>query len=310
MSRRSDLLIKAIRKYTENEEFGTLEGIDDSEFLQALNDAQNRLHSLIVDKHSKAFLKVAEPIAVLPGIREYELPIDTYIDNKVYMVEYSETGLEEDYFPLDLESEHHKITDDGCPTYYHSRMGKIILSPIPQTAGKARITYTKRVTQVDTRRGRVLSATLDNNAKTITSLVLDTIDPSTPLDSDALNECDYICIVDKRGKTKMRNIPIDAVSSGTGTVTLDAHVFETGETIDIGDYVVCGEDTSTHPIDLPRSVERYLISYGKWYILKRDSSVDYAEAQTELLEMENDIVNSFAEAEQDIIRIPDIGDCW
>lgn len=309
MSKRVDKLITQIRNFTENSEFGDNEGIKDTEFLQALNDAVNRLQSLIVTKHSKAFLKEVV-IPVLPLQREYALPMDAFMGSKVYNVEYSEDGTEDDYYKLKKTSLHLKSTQDSTPCEYYTMNEKVVLNPIPDASASMRVTYTKRAANLDIRRGIVEIAVLDNSANTITTLQLDVSSATTVLDSDELNNCDYICVVDKRGQMKMRNIPISSVNSASGLVTLDSHVFEEGETIEVGDYVVCGEDTSTHPIDFPRTVERYLISYGKWYILKRDSSADYQEAQAELLAIEDDIVGSYADEDLDITLIPDIGSNW
>ena len=309
MSKRVDKLITQIRNFTENSEFGDNEGISDSEFLQALNDAVNRLQSLIVSKHSKAFLKETV-IPVLPLVRSYQMPIDAFLGSKVYNVELSETGNEDDYFKLKKTSLHLKSTQDSMPCEYYTMDEKIVLNPIPDTASSMRVTYTKRAANLDKRRGIVEIAVLDSLTNSISNLQLDVSSATTVLDSDELNACDYICVVDKRGAMKMRNIPISSVNSASGVVTIDSFTFEEGETINVGDYVVCGEDTSTHPIDFPRTVERYLISYGKWYILKRDSSADYAEAQAELLAIEDDIVGSYSDEDLDITLIPDLGGCW
>jgi len=51
-------------------------------------------------------------------------------------------------------------------------------------------------------------------------------------------------------------------------------------------------------------VERYLIAYASWKILKRDSSIDSQEAMGELAQMESDIIEAYADVEDDITEIP------
>ena len=100
----------------------------------------------------------------------------------------------------------------------------------------------------------------------------------------------------------MKNIPLSTVVD-VNSLTLGSHTAEEGESISVGDYVVGGKDTTTHS-ELPRNVERYLIAYCAWKILKRDSSVDSQEAVQELLQMENDIVESYAVISDDVQYIP------
>ena len=97
---------------------------------------------------------------------------------------------------------------------------------------------------------------------------------------------------------------IDSSVSYAATLTPDStHTYESGETIAVGDYVVSGAYTSTHP-ELGEEVERYLQSYAVWKVLKRDSSVDSTEAIQELGEIEADILASYADLGDDIQEIP------
>jgi len=306
MPKRVDKLIKSIRMFTENEESGLFEGLQDEEFLQAINDALHRLQSIIIAKHNRTFLKEIT-MDVIPNQREYEMPPDAFLGSKVFNVEYSEDGIEEDFYKLDKTSIHLKSNQGSTPYGYFTRDEKIILSPIPDTAAKLRIAYQKRIDELDIRRGVVQGAVLSSTDRTVTTLILDVANAITVLDADEIEDADYICIVDRRGRIKMRNIPVNSIDTSTGIVTIEAgFIYNEGETITSGDFIVCGMDTTTHPLEFPRTVIRYIITYGKWYILRRDSSVDFAETQAELLEMERDILDSYAEDDQDIIYIPHI----
>ncbi len=308
-TRRIDLLISQARRATENEEFSDTTGIDDAEFIQYFNDAQHRLQAVITALHPTIFVKEGTIVAS-PRVEAYDLPEDVYLNNKITLVEYTDVS-PNDYYKLGASTLQNRDSSFyGTPCKYIRRSGQILLSPIPQSTGTIRINYAYKIRELDKRRGVVSTVTLNSVDSTITSLVLDT-GGNPPIDSTSLSEHDYICVVDKNGNIKMKNIPVDTVDTATGAVTISSgFTYSSGETISAGDYIVGGQNTSTHS-ELPRSVERYLLSYASFKIFKRDSSVDSSEAQAELLAMEDDIVNSYAHVSDDVTLIPDInGDDW
>lgn len=292
-------LISQIRKQTENDNSNAIE---DSEILQYLNDAQERIHAVVTAKHPRVF--TAEKVYdIVAGQGAYDLPVNSFLDNKVLNVEYSYTGNTDDYYPLEPITLKERTNYQGYPVNYIRKSGQIILDPIPDQGGKIRVNYVKRIPHLDLRRGQVDIATLDSSTSSITALTLDT-SASVVIDSNAFEDVEHVCVVDRYGNFKMRNIPVTSVDSSTGAVSVEAgFTYDSGETIANGDYIVIGEDTSTHS-QLPRNCERYLIAYGSWKLLKRDSSVDYAEQQQELLGMEDDIINSFSDVDEDFTRIP------
>lgn len=293
--RRVDRLIDQVRRQTENQDFSDTTGIDTVEFLQYMNDAQHRLQGLILQQHPSLFQKEST-IDIVANTETYTIPADAFLFNKIVQVEYSPTGREEDYYPLQLISLKNRNSGiNGHPLFYIRKSGQILLNPIPQTSvANIRLTYIKRIDNLDIRRGQVDAVTLTSNSVTVLN-----IDPSS-IDATALNQEDYICVVNKDGLVKMRNIPISFANETTGEITLDAgFTFETGETIAIGDYVVGGKDATTHS-ELPRTTERYLLAYCAWKIFARDSSVDVQEQTQELLALERDLVDSFADIEDDV----------
>jgi hypothetical protein len=313
MSKRIDFLIQDVRRETENEEVSETTGISDEEIIRFLNDAQERLQSLIVAAHPKAFTKEVVIDTVVKQTR-YELPRDAFLNNKVSNVEYSDSGQDEEFYPLEPIILKRRAVYEGVPSAYYRKAGAIYLNPLPQRSGaKLRINYCKRLDRLDKRRARVELYT-EGAGNTITELRLET-SGNLPIDSASLAEHDYICVVDRRGVPKMRNLPVDAIDTASGVVTLaSGFTFNDGETIDAGDFIVGGEDTTTHiestEIELPRNVERYLIAYASWKMLKRDSSVDYQEQQQELDVMEADIVNSYGDITDDITLIPTLNDWY
>ena len=291
-------LIDQVRKQTENEDFSDFTGIQDSEFIQYINDAQHELQATIVHQHPRVFMEETT-ITTTPGQERYDLPSDCYLGNKVHNVEYSATGVESDFYTLDedtLKRRDSGIT--GSPSTYVRLAGQILLSPQPQTAGTLRINYVKRVRQVDLRMAEINTQfTTSTTASVIASLN----NASTPTEIESLQEHDYVCIVDKEGATVLANIPLVQVTN----TTLELGAASASITIPSGSYIVGGKDTSTHG-DFDRSVERYIISYCAWKILKRDSSMDSQEAVVELERMKAEIIKSYAMISDDVQMIPQL----
>lgn len=310
MSRLVDYIIDDVREQTENEEFSDTYGIEDSEFLRFLNDAQYRIHALIVQKHPQVF--VSEQVyTVVNNQSTYSLPSNIYLKNKVTEVEHSYDSDVENFMPLKpTVLVNRRPNLEGDPEFYIRKSNSIIITPIPNSGSATlRVSYVKKIDALDKRRGKVLTSTLDSSALTVTALTLDT----TTFDNDTtqLNKSSYFCIVDKDGEIKMRNVKFSSIDSGTGVVTIDSSfVYVSGESISVGDYLVSGQNATTHS-ELPDSIERYLISYANWKILKRDSSIDSQDAVQELAQMEFEIVASYSDISDDIMEIPNINnDDW
>ena len=294
-------IIDQVRRETENEEVNDFIGIQDSEFLQYLNDAQSRLQSKIVAQHPSVFVEEVT-IDIVSGQESYALPSNAFLGNKVNNVEYSFTGNEEDFYTLEEASLKRRSSGiEGSPSKYIRKSGKLLLAPVP-SQGKIRINYIKRVLDLDLRRGLVKTAVSDVSSGATLELDNDNFTTSTT----SLQEHQHICIVNAYGENKMKNIPLTSVNSATSLI-LGAHSAEAGESISIGDYVLGGKDATSHS-DLPQNLERYLIAYCSWKILKRDSSVDSKEAALELMQMENDILDSYSVISDDIRNIPLIND--
>lgn len=291
-------LIDQVRKQTENDEHTDFTGIQDSEFIQYINDAQHELQATIVHQHPRVFMQETT-LPTLAGQERYDLPSDCYLGNKVHNVEYSATGQESDFYTLDedtLKRRDSGIT--GSPSNYIRLAGQILLSPQPQSAGILRINYVKRIRELDLRRAEVNTTT---TSSTSASWTLALNQSSLLTDIDSLQEHDYICIVDKEGKTILANIPIQQVAGDQ----INVGAVSSATSIPAGSFIVGGKDSSTHG-DFDRSVERYMISYCAWKILKRDSSVDSQEATLELERMKAEIIKSYAMISDDIQMIPQL----
>ena len=304
MSKRADRLITLARQMTENEDFSDTSGIIDSELFQWINDAQYRLLNLVTNVHQQVFVKEAPEESVIKGQEIYDLPRDILLENRVVMVEFSHSGNTRDFKKLEKGTiSQREPNSSGQPNIYIRRSGKILLSPIPSdSTGLLRISYQRRIAELAPRIGRVSAVTLDNSARTITSLTLDTT--QSDFNSTALNDEDFLCFVNALGIQQMSEVQIDSVDDSTGVVTVTGtFVFVNGETIAVGDFVVGGDNSTTHS-ELPITCERYILGYLIWKILKRDSSEDSSEQRNEITSISKEIIESFAEADDDITFIP------
>lgn len=303
MNKRIDLIFDLAREATENEEVSATTGISTNLLIQAINDAQLRLLSKITLTHPNVFVVESPLIDVNVDQESYPLPDDIFLENRITLVEFSDTGLREDLHKLTkttLYSRENKST--GFPARYVRRSGDILLQPIPSSTGVIRINYQRRVPQLDIRRGQISAVTLNTTTRKITSL---TIDPAQDdFDPTTINKNDFISFVSVLGEQQMTRIQVDSVDTTTGVITVNSNfTYEVGETLAIGDYCAIGFSASTHS-ELPLVCERYLLSYVKWILLKLDSSEDGIEARNELTGIERDIVESFSEIDDDIIYIP------
>jgi len=283
-------LITRVREHTLNTGNTATSGILDSHFLNYLNDAQDRLVSLIHQTGSNLFETQTE-ISLVGAQRTYSIPVAAVLKNRVKLVEISSTGNVKDYVPLRKESFRQLINDQiDFPVSYSLVNGSIYLSPVPQTStGKIRVTYTRRLDALDIRRGSVASKT--DSGTQITALTLNTSDD----DTTALAASTYLCVCDRDGAVTMYNLRYDSYNSTTGVVTLTgaAFTYATGETIAVGDFVTTQPYSTTHS-DLDDLAERYLVKYAVMEILSiEDSSADFAQAQQILNAMEQELVAAY-----------------
>ncbi len=302
--KRVDQLITEARRDTGNTESTSDSGVQDSTFIRALNDAQDRIHSAILLQNPK-ILKKEKIITAVAEQEAYDLPVDVFGTTRIEKVEYSRTGNTADYYQLDNgETEDRKNGQSGAPSMFIRDSERILIQPKPAGGGSFRLSYEKVLPRLDVRRGTVLTVVLTTDE--ITSLVLDPSDITTD-DIEALNDAEYICVVSKRGVIKMQGIPIVEVNSSTGEVTVEAFTFEAGETIAVGDYVVAGQFATTN-CQLPDLAEQYLLSFTKWRVQKKDSSNDSTEEKGEVDEIAASIIATYSRADKTVHGIPIVDD--
>jgi len=295
---RAELLIEEIRSQTQNTSYDSNFGVPQSDIVRYLRNAQDFLFSQAVQQKPKFFLE--EYIVDCVNDQEvYSLPERIYLGN-LEMVEYSHSGNVREYYPLNVyQYIERDVTHTGSPSGYIRRNQEILLVP-PAASGKLRISYIKEADKIDIRRGQI-SAVTDSGTQ-VTALTLDTTEAS--FDSTTLNKHYNLCVVDRYGNQKMKNIEFDSIDSGTGVVTLTAsHTYEDGETIAVGDYVVSGKN-SANVSTLPDTCERFLIKHSVYEVKFGDASKWSDKVKNDVLDLANDIIGGFQSIENDIANIP------
>lgn len=311
--RRLDFLMTQARRESENDgDVTSSAGISDEELVQFANDAQDHLVSRIEKIVPDAFTE--EYITNIVANQEsYAFPEESLLKKNLDTVEYSYTGNLQDYVTLRKGTIQERDTSSVAlnPYIYIVRGNSILINPIPSSSitNGLRINYSERPPRVDKRRGIVDSVTLNSVSRTITALSVDETETNPQFDTGNFLVDDYICIVNRDGIQQMKKIPIDGINS-SGDITIAAgFVYESGETISVGDYVASGKFATTHS-ELPDLLERYLLRAMTWKLLHRDSSADQAFSKQELDEMEIDILEAYAALSNDIDYITILDDTF
>lgn len=294
MIRRIDYLIEQSRESTENTQFTATAGVQDSEFVQYLNDAQGEIQAIINSTFPLILMK-DKVISAVQGQEAYATPRDLYLGTRIDFVEYSPTGQAIDYYPIKKGSTKERLNGQPSnPSFYIRRGEEILLQPAPQQGGSVRVGYQYSIPRLAVRSAQVLSVTLTSSG--ISSLTLNT---AVNLDAEELLKDNFMTVVDKNGAVQMRSIPITAINTTTGVVTIEAGFeFEPGETIAVGDYVCRGEFSSPTSM-LPDICERFLLEYCNTRILMRDSNADQQAIGAIMTKCQDTIMKAFSEPDSD-----------
>ena len=306
MSKYVQGIIDEIRESTENEDFSDEIGLTEEEIIKFINHAQYRLHAKIIAQHPTVFTEV-DTQNIVGNQEAYSLPFKTHLKNRIVTVEYSHDGSTDNYVPLRPDKLYNRDSgSNGHPDRYIRKNGEILLLPIPETStGSLRITYIRRPLAIDKRRYLISDATPALTAGDTWDV---TAVNSTSIDDVEIGKHNRVTIVDAYGNVKASNVLISSASVGSGVVLDSSYASVSGETVAQNNYIVPGDFTSTH-LEFTPEVERYIHAYVEWKILKRDSSMDSSEAVQELINMEQEIVDSYADIDgDDIYEIPEIND--
>lgn len=290
-------LLEEIREHTDNSEYTVSggvfsEGLSHNLLLKFLNEGQELLQGEIILVYPDEFTD-EEIISMVNGTEAYSVSDNIFLNNKLINVEYSSSGQVRDYFPLPQRTLRDRMTFEATnPSFYIRRGGQLLFNPIPTTTrGKARVTFYRSLDRLDIRRGQITS-------KTSTTIVLD---DDSHLDNAKLGSAQYVCIVSALGAVKDYNVVVTSYDSTTRTITIPSQTLVGAA----GDYVVVGQYTTTHSA-LPINCEKFIATYCQLRTFHKDSSQDSITEGGILEEMRKEIINNYAEMNQDVTEIPEL----
>jgi len=313
-------LIRRIRQRSDNLDYGSEAGIGDEQIVDYINDGLAKLQSEIAEQHSEAF-GTSALLQLVTGVEEYDLPDDMLEGAGLLLVEHKFTsGFYRKLKKLSMIERSDGSTYD--PSGYIRKGRKIYLRPIPSRSSQdeLRIEYVRKWDRIGVRRGIITEVELEN-ADEIINIDMDTKSYSTGelfrnddlkgADITAILDSDHICIVDRNGNFLARNIPINSdISSATGTdslrISIPSHVLLTGEQIPVGSFVICEKDTSSHQLELDRTMERFLIEFAVWRLKSQDASNEAYEQQGYLTSIKNDILAAYAMMDETVQYITEL----
>lgn len=293
--RRADFLILAVREIsrtTANEDASV--PVLDNTILQYLNDAKNRLSTLLLGlKNTQRPFLTEKTISLVGSQAEYSISDRMAMNKHIHQVMYSNSGLDADYVLLaKLNIFNRDLDASTTPAGYYVANGQIVITPPPSASvGTIKVMYDRAPDDLDIRRGKI--TTVNGLTSTgFTSIVLDSTadESSTP----NLSTIDYICVCDADGAVQTYNIPVGSYNTLSNTLTPRAgFTFASGETLAADNYVTFGKYTTTH-CSLPDECERYLIHYAAQSVMHQESSNDVVMQSQILQTMEQDILKGFA----------------
>lgn len=280
-------LIDRVRRETLNQDssFGFY-GLSDYHFIDKLNDAQDRLQSVLVPIAPEMFLHT-QVISLIANTGSYALDGQVFLGNFGVYVEFSNDGTTQNYRPIPAISllEFDFDSDDFVRGYCIVD-GAVMLSPTPSSAiGKIRVRYVKELYDLNKRIGKVAS----NNATSITLNIAPTPDYDTVQNETGIFIADYLSVVTDTGVVQNYSISTTAYDTGTRVFTAAVGV---GVALTVGSWVVAGQYASTHT-EGARNWERYLISYACRAILSREEgNINFADEDPVLQAIESDIMEA------------------
>ena len=276
MDRRVTQLIKKIRQRTGNYDSGS--NITDDEIIDALNDAQERLQSIIMGAFNQELFRKTDTVSLVSEQYEYDLPVDIFNEN-FEMIEHTTNTTAGEFGYSRLNPIHPQ--EKNLVIGYYIRNGKIVS---PYSSGTLRRFYIGKPVQIDKRRGIITS---------LSPLTISGHDSDEALDSD-----DWITIVDTLGEIKTHSIFITGFNNGTGVISTTNAL--TGASVD--DYVVMGKKRSSHS-EYKNNFERYLKAYVSVDLEIHDSNTDFQADSAKMTKFEEEIADMSFGSQSDIFDI-------
>jgi len=308
---RLNRLADRLRRYTHNQSFTDSAilsqqlGLQTQTIIDFFNEGEHVLHGLIYRAAPELYIKT-DTIDIVANQEAYDLPLDAFLGSNIISIEYKYGTGDRDYTKLKRSPIHERGGQySGVPSEYVLFNNQILISPVPSsnlTAG-IRVTYEEKKARSDVRRGKV-SAVDSGSAPTSITLTSGT-DAQMVLAFGGDNDPEYITLVDKDGVVQMANIPVTAYDSTTRIITLDTFTPLATELAAVGNYVVVGSRSTTHP-DFPDFCESFLLEYAKHAIMELEGHPGASAAAQKLRELTDQIVDVFADIHADLQPISEI----
>lgn len=296
-------IVERVRRETSNSNNSNTvasDSLSDDEFVDALNDAQERLQSLISNVYSTLFEKQIT-IPYIKGESTYTIDDRVYLNNRIVEIKSSPTGRVEDYRELEARDIKETRYHESLPYCYIRTAESIIVSPIPNAStGHMLITYERTLPELDKKRAFITSG---SQADGEIIMILNTVD--TTLTSIVVGEKITIC--SPSGTVKAKNLEVVSYTEGTSTLVIQEGTYTYGTDFDDGDAILLGKDSVNISL-LPDICEKYLVAYANWQIFSRDKLKQTQAAKERLAIIEDDILESFSNESKDVKYIPIFND--
>lgn len=252
---RIDILINSGRLLSLQRDYGDSHGIDQAFFVEAINKGLLAAQQGIVNSLSETFSQYKE-YTITAQTEVLVLPSDIFIDDLVYEVRYSSTGLRTGLQdPLELAYVRGRGFT-GTPENYIVQQGQIYLNPEPVT-GLIEIRYEGCLPKAGLRKG-----TIESFTGTFPELLTVTFADDEYFSADDWEILpEYLSCVSWDGTVTMKAIQVQSIDTGTRVVTIrSAFEADSDETFTVGDFICFGTNTSTH-IKLPRVGELFMLQF-------------------------------------------------
>ena len=267
---RVDFLVREVQK---------LSGSDlDSRYskqdiVNALNFAQRSIQLVVYNSNPEGgFNSETAFISLVNNQAEYNLPSDIYSPTSVYNITISRSSDNKYFGDIERASQN----EDDYVGGYLLFGGKLTLKTNP-VSGRLRIRYERSLAQLGFRAGK------------IASYVGTTITLENGHELEISTYSDYISTVNRDGEIQNKKIAINSSDDVAHTLDVDAGL--TG--INVGDYIVVGENSTTHP-ELPNNIKDLLLRHAVRTIEQLDSSTDFATASLFSKEEESAITKLYS----------------
>ncbi|KHD88835.1 MAG: hypothetical protein OM95_06885 [Bdellovibrio sp. ArHS] len=290
---RVENLITIIRKMTGNTRYDSDSGIPQDVMVQNLNDAQDFLAKQVHNLKTK-FFDITVEVPVVSGQRMYDYPEDCYVRD-IDTIQWSDSNSGVYFKTLYKSYTKEKVTRQlGYPFGYLTRHDGIEFNP-PVTSGIFYFTYGKTIPKLQKKSGQITVATVAGG--NLTALEVATTEP---YDETEINSDFFLCVCDKYGNVKARNIEYESCAGGI--FTLNPFTLGSGDTVAVGDYILVGKNTTNVP-EWPDACEPFLRKYAIYQVRYGDASKWSKEALDDMTTEFEMISGVFARPSSDMADI-------